>query len=99
LLYMADRLAALGQGEMIDPPELIADLIETAWRAYFDAYDTVVAPPRLVDGKDVMSLKGLPPGPHIRELLEQVQEAQAEGQIRTRAEALCWLENSYERRK
>lgn len=96
LLYMADRLAALGQGEMIDSPELIADLIETAWRAYFDAYDTVVAPPRLVDGKDVMSLKGLPPGPHIREFLEQVQEAQAEGQIRTRAEALCWLENSYE---
>ena len=96
LLYLADRLAALGRGEMIDSPKMISDLIEAAWRAYFDAYDTIVAPPRLVDGKDVMSLMGLPQGPQIREILEQVQEAQAEGKIRTREEALCWLENSYE---
>lgn len=96
LLYLADRLAALGRGEMIDSPKMISDLIEAAWRAYFDAYDTIVAPPRLVDGKDVMSLMGLAQGPYIRELLEQVQEAQAEGKISTREEALCWLENSYE---
>ena len=94
LLYLADRLAALRRGEMIDSPKVISNLIETAWWAYFDAYDIIVAPPRLVDGKDIMSLMGVPQGPHIRELLEQVQEAQAEGKIRTREEALCWLENS-----
>lgn len=96
LLYLADRLAALGRGEMSDSPNMISDLIETAWRAYFDTYDTIVAPPRLVDGNDVMSLMGMAQGPHIRELLEQVQEAQVEGTIRTREEALRWLENNNE---
>jgi hypothetical protein len=99
LLYLADRLAALERGEMNDSPNKISDLIETAWRAYFDAYDTIVAPPRLVDGNDVMSVMGVAQGPHIRELLEQVQEAQVEGTIRTREEALRWLENSNELRK
>jgi poly(A) polymerase len=44
-------------------------------------------PPRLVRGDDLISL-GLEPGPRIGELLEAVQTAQLEGEIKTREEAL-----------
>jgi len=48
----------------------------------------VVHPPKLVDGDDLMSDLGLSPGPLIGELLEIVREAQAAGEVATRAEAL-----------
>ena len=48
-------------------------------------------PDKLIDGHDVMKSLGLPPGPRIGELLEKVREAQAEGKIRSRQEALRLL--------
>jgi tRNA nucleotidyltransferase/poly(A) polymerase len=44
-------------------------------------------PPRLVRGDDLIAM-GLTPGPRIGELLEAVQTAQLEGEIKTRTEAL-----------
>ena len=44
-------------------------------------------PARLVRGDDLIAM-GLRPGPRIGELLEAVQTAQLEGEIKTRAEAL-----------
>ena len=49
------------------------------------------APPKLVDGRDVMKLLKLAPGPRIGELLERVREAQAEGEIKTKEDALAYL--------
>jgi len=47
--------------------------------------------PRLLDGHDVMAALGLPPGPRVGALLQQLADLQAEETIRTRAEALAWL--------
>ncbi len=46
-----------------------------------------VRPPRLLTGDDLIAL-GLRPGPAFREILDAVEEAQLNGQITTRAEAL-----------
>lgn len=48
-------------------------------------------PDRLLDGNEVMKLLGLKPGPQVGEWLERLREAQAEGKLSTRAEALAWL--------
>ncbi|OGR90485.1 MAG: hypothetical protein A3J74_04735, partial [Elusimicrobia bacterium RIFCSPHIGHO2_02_FULL_57_9] len=48
-------------------------------------------PERIIDGHDVMKALKIPPGPLIGKLLEQVREAQAEGKIRNRAQALVYL--------
>lgn len=48
----------------------------------------VAAPPKLIDGHDLMRELGLPPGPQIGEVLEAVREAQGAGEISTREEAL-----------
>jgi len=51
----------------------------------------VANPPQLVTGRDVMSLLGISPGPQVGDLLEAMREAQAEGRVRTREEALGYL--------
>ena len=48
-------------------------------------------PERLLDGNEVMKALKLKPGPEVGELLRALEEAQAEGEVRTRAEALSWL--------
>jgi tRNA nucleotidyltransferase/poly(A) polymerase len=44
--------------------------------------------PPLVNGRDIMDRFNLPPSPYIGRLLEAVREAQAAGEIETRADAL-----------
>jgi tRNA nucleotidyltransferase/poly(A) polymerase len=74
-------------------------LTEQAWAAWVEVarilLDNVwekpqesVSPPRLLDGHDLMQELSLEPGPPVGELLEAIREAQATGQVATRAEAL-----------
>ncbi len=46
-----------------------------------------ISPPRLLTGHDLIAL-GLSPGPHLGSLLDAVREAQLNGQIQTREEAI-----------
>jgi poly(A) polymerase len=48
-------------------------------------------PPRLVTGHDLIEL-GYSAGPSLGKILTQVQNAQLEGEIRSREEAIAWLE-------
>jgi len=50
----------------------------------------LVRPPRLLNGDDLKSL-GLAPGPRYREILDAVEEAQLEGSLTTRDEALAFV--------
>lgn len=86
---LADHLATRG-------PEL--DL--TNWRAHASivaymlagrAAPEVVSPARLIDGYDLQEVFGLKPGPRIGDLLEAVREAQAEGEVSDREDALAYL--------
>lgn len=49
-----------------------------------------VAPPPLVNGDDLIRM-GLQPGPDFRRLLDGVYDAQLEGRVRDRQEALAWV--------
>jgi poly(A) polymerase len=49
----------------------------------------VAAPPKLIDGHDLMREFGLKPGPEIGEILEAVRESQGAGEISTSEEALA----------
>jgi poly(A) polymerase len=53
-----------------------------------------MVPPRLVSGGDLLS-RGWKPGPAIREALLAIQNLQLEGQLRTRDEALAWVDATY----
>ncbi len=52
--------------------------------------DGPINPPPLVTGNDLAGL-GLKPGPRFKTLLDEIREAQLEGEIHNRDEALAWL--------
>ncbi|MEP6936556.1 MAG: CCA tRNA nucleotidyltransferase, partial [Chthoniobacterales bacterium] len=53
-----------------------------------------IIPPPLVRGDDLIAL-GMRPGPRFAEILEAVETRQLEGSLRTREEALEWVEREY----
>jgi len=59
-------------------------LLENLWEKPAET----VAPPRLIDGNDLMQVLALEPGPIVGELLEAIREAQATGVVSTRDAAL-----------
>jgi len=54
---------------------------------YFEKREETIAPPRLLDGNDLMQELNLQPGRVIGQLLEVIREGQAIGQITTREQA------------
>ena len=66
--------------------ELVASLLED----YYEHRREIISPPKLLDGRDLMRELGLREGPQIGKLLETVREAQVEGKVRTREEALAF---------
>lgn len=86
-LNMADYLAARGP-----------DLDEPEWEKHRKLIDHILtqgleekapeALPKLLDGRDIMVVYSLSPGPEIGKLLDMVREAQANGEIHTKEQAL-----------
>ena len=91
ILALADQLATRGDTLTREHWRDYLGLAHRMLDNYFRRPEEVVAPPQLVSGRDVMSLLGLAPGPQVGELLEAVREAQAEGLVRTKEEALEFL--------
>ncbi len=60
--------------------------------------ETVAAPPKLIDGHDLMREFGLKPGPKVGETLEAVREAQGAGELSTKEEALAFARRHLEPR-
>ena len=67
------------------------DVVQFLLEAWFRRYDRLVAPPRLLSGREVMEVLGLKPGPDVGKWLERLQEAQVKGQVRSREEAIVFL--------
>ncbi len=86
-LALADQRGKARQLDVAEDAQLRATnarLLE----CFFRARDTVIAPPALVDGKTLMRELQLDAGPRLGELLEAIREAQAEGEIKTREQAI-----------
>jgi poly(A) polymerase len=56
--------------------------------------DEVIRPPRLITGDDLIAM-GLSPGPRFQEILLAVEDAQLEGQLHSREEALALVRRQY----
>ncbi len=87
LLALADHLSIWGPNLQ---PDRWSRRLEAARRllTYHSQRVAQAGLPRLVTGDDLIRELGLSPGPQIGRLLEAIQEAQADGSVRTREEAL-----------
>ncbi len=91
LLSLVDASAVTGASPLAvwRRAALIRDLLG----GWTEAETTAAAPP-LLRGQDVMARYGLPPGPAVGDLLGRAREAQDLGLVRTREEALAYLDSS-----
>jgi poly(A) polymerase len=76
-LHRADALASSGVAEQVDYCE---QLLREMSQAELD-------PPSFLTGHDLVRM-GLKPGPHFKELLDKVREAQLDATIRSKKEAI-----------
>jgi putative nucleotidyltransferase with HDIG domain len=90
LLALVDAAAVTGASPFVAWRR--AFLIHDLMAGWQDAQDAVSAPP-LVTGNDVMHRFGLEPGPRVGDLLRRAREAQDLGLVRTREEALAFLDS------
>jgi poly(A) polymerase len=89
VLALADRRGTYAQANAATETRLRAVCMHLLER-YFRARDTVIAPPALIDGRTLIHELQLDAGPRVGELLEAIREAQVEGQIKTREEAMAF---------
>jgi poly(A) polymerase len=97
LLYLclADHLAT--RGPELDPLEWQehVELTEYVLKAHQEQ-ENLSAPPKLLDGNDLINEFGLQPGPGIGKVLECLRETQAAGEITTRQEAINYVKRFLE---
>lgn len=92
LLSLADRYAA--RGPKASSSEGILKhywVVKHLLKGFFEEKE-IISPPRIVGGGDLIEVFGLSPGPIIGKLLREVEEACAEGQVKTRDEGLDMVE-------
>lgn len=96
LLALADYLGTYGV--TLDTQAWIdyVSTIQTLLNRYYTRRDTLIDPPQLINGQTLLEDFGLPPGPQIGEILENVREAQVSGEITTTEEALDWIQRFLE---
>jgi putative nucleotidyltransferase with HDIG domain len=92
LLSLADFRATRGPTLTAEAWQRRLEVVKLFLDRYFQQRAEVVAPPKLIDGHDLTDVFALEPGPQYAVLLEAVREAQAEGLVANRAEALNLVE-------
>jgi poly(A) polymerase len=90
-LTLADYLATYGPNLDLKDWKQCTQLIEYVL-SQRDKEESIVAPPKLIDGHDLINIFNMEPGRQIGELLEMVREAQASGEITIREDALTFVQ-------
>jgi poly(A) polymerase len=93
LISYADMNAARGPLANPDRDSQFLEMMQKMFAFYFEEYYPAVNTPELIKGRDVMAVLQMPPGPLIGELLKEVREAQLDGRLHNRDEALDFARN------
>ena len=98
LLGLADLRGTRGHTLTQETWTAALDVARILLENYWEKPQETVAPPRLINGNDVINEYHLEAGPVIGQLLEAIREAQAIGKVSTRDEALVfgkdWLKEN-----
>lgn len=95
ILSLADHLAAHnGAGDPYEWESLL-EIVSQLLNHFFEHHDETIAPPLLVNGRDLIEELHLQPGPEVGRLLRLIEEATAVGDITTREEALAFARHAH----
>jgi putative nucleotidyltransferase with HDIG domain len=88
---LADHRATYPPGQGQAEEKALLGVINRLVAAYFEQRDQVIEPPPLLTGRDLIETFGLTEGRLIGLLLGRLKEAQAIGQVQTKAQALTFI--------
>lgn len=94
LLVLADVLAAYEQTLPPETWEHYLELSRILLENWWERPEESVRPPALLNGRDLIERFGLEQGPRIGQLLAQLQEAQASGEVVDQEGALRFIEDA-----
>ncbi|MFQ5398085.1 MAG: HDIG domain-containing metalloprotein [Anaerolineae bacterium] len=94
LISLADHLATHDSPGDPEQWQRLVSVVAQLFRHYFEHHAETVAPPPLLDGRELMTVLQLGPGPEVGRLLRLIEEAQAAGELTTKAEALDFARRS-----
>ncbi len=86
-------LLALHRADALGSVPMDLSLYEKIKKMYLEAKKIPKPSKKLISGNDIMKKFNIKQGPKVGELLAKVQEAQLEGQIKTKKEAIIFLRN------
>lgn len=100
LLALADHLATYAPDDPLaeEAGEALLAVVQTLVAHYFNRYQDTIAPPPLVTGRDLMQALNMKGGPALGDLLRQIEEAQAAGEVSTKEEALALAEALWQKK-
>jgi len=90
LLFLADGLAARGPRLRLETWRRQAAYVAHVLARRYEE-EALVRPPRLLTGDDLMAALAIGPGPEIGRLLAALKEAQAAGEVASRADAIAFV--------
>jgi poly(A) polymerase len=88
LLGLADLRGTQGSALTQATWTAALDVARILLENYWEKPQETVAPPRLLNGNELMAELGLEPGRIVGQLLEEIREGQATGKVETREQAL-----------
>ncbi len=95
LLGLADVRATRAHALTIEIWNGYLEVARTLLESYWERSHEIIAPPRLLNGSELMKELGLKPGPVIGQLLESIRENQAAGKIDDREQALAFARDEF----
>ncbi|MBK7456636.1 MAG: hypothetical protein IPJ46_23810 [Anaerolineales bacterium] len=90
LLGLADVRGTRAHSLTIETWNIYLDVARILLENYWERPQEAVAPPRLINGNELMKELGLKPGIMVGQLLESIRENQAAGKIGDREQALAF---------
>jgi poly(A) polymerase len=91
LFSLADHLATLGPQPTADSWQRHLAVVRLLLTRYIRERDSIL-PPRLISPEELMRRLNLEPGPIVGQLLDLIAEAQAEGRVHSKEEAVWFAE-------
>jgi hypothetical protein len=98
LFSLADHLATLGPQPTTDSWQRHLGVVRLLLTSYIRERDSIL-PPRLISPEELMRRLKLEPGPIVGQLLDLISEAQAEGKIHSKEEAVWFAEEHLQNHK
>ena len=95
LLGLADVRATRVHALTIEVWNAYLDVARILLESYWERPQEIIAPPRLIDGNELMKELGLKPGPAVGQILESIRENQAAGKIEDREQALAFARDEF----